>query len=183
MRKIVYGINISLDGCCDHAKFGGGDDIQDYFRKLIEDSDLVLYGRKTYELMVPFWPDMARTQSLNDAGNKFAKAFEEVERIVVSRTLPHVDDPRSTIIRDNLKEEILKLKMLPGKSISTGGVDLPAQLIKFGLVDEFHIVIHPVLVGEGRRLFYDMVLPENINLRLFQTKTLKSGCVVMHYKK
>jgi dihydrofolate reductase len=54
MRKLIYGINISLDGCCDHTKFSGADDIQDYFRKLLEGVDLIIYGRKTYELMVPF---------------------------------------------------------------------------------------------------------------------------------
>ncbi|WP_276348015.1 hypothetical protein [Daejeonella sp. JGW-45] len=54
MRKLIYGINISLDGCCDHTKFSGGDDIQDYFRQLLQEVDLLVYGRKTYELMVPF---------------------------------------------------------------------------------------------------------------------------------
>ncbi|EDM34232.1 dihydrofolate reductase [Pedobacter sp. BAL39] len=128
MRKIIYGINISLDGCCDHAKFGGGDDIQDYFRRLLENVDLIIYGRKTYELMIPFWPEVAQTQSLNESGNAFAKVFSNLKRIVFSRTLDSVDDEQTTIIRDNLKDEIIKLKQQPGKAISIGGVEFPAQL-------------------------------------------------------
>ena len=87
MRKLIYGINISLDGCCDHTKFGGGDDVNDYFRNLLEDVDLVIYGRKTYELMIPFWPEVARTQSLDKTGNAFAKVFDNLKRALVSKTI------------------------------------------------------------------------------------------------
>lgn len=183
MRKLIYGINVSLDGCCDHTKFGGANDIHDYFGKLLQGVDLLVYGRKTYELMVPFWPEVAKTQSLDEKANAFAKVFDAAERIVVSRTLQRVEDKRTTIIHDNLKDEILKLKQQPGKDISTGGVELPAQLIALGLVDEFHIVVHPVIVGEGRRLFADIQLPENVGLKLMASKTLLSGCVALHYSK
>jgi dihydrofolate reductase len=181
MRKLIYGINISLDGCCDHTKFGGGGDIEDYFRKLLEGTDLLIYGRKTYELMVPFWPEVARTQSMDEAGNAFAKVFDNLKRILVSKTIDGVDDEQTTIIRDNLKEEILKLKQQPGKAISTGGVELPAQLIEWGLIDEFHIIVHPVLIGQGRRLFSEMSLPENIDLKVVSSEALTSGCVALRY--
>ena len=82
----------------------------------------------------------------------------------------------------NLREEILQLKQQPGKAISTGGVELPAQLIKWGLIDEFHIVVHPVLVGQGRRLFSEMSLPENVGLQLVHSETLSSGCIVLRYE-
>lgn len=183
MRKLVYGINISLDGCCDHTKFGGGDDIQNYFRELLKDADLLIYGRKTYELMVPFWPQVAKTQSLGEAANAFAKTFANIKRVLVSRTIDHVDDEHTTIIHNNIKEEILKLKQQPGKAISTGGVELPARLIEWGLVDEFHIVVHPLIVGEGRRLFTEMRLPENLGLKLTSSQMLSSGCVALRYDK
>jgi dihydrofolate reductase len=183
MRKLIYGINISLDGCCDHTKFGGGDDIQDYFRELLEDVDLVIYGRKTYELMVPFWPQAAQTQSMNKAANAFAKTFANINRVMVSRTIDRVENEYTTIINENLKEEILKLKQQPGKAISTGGVEFPARLIELGLVDEFHMVVHPVIVGEGRRLFTEMHLPENLGLKLAASKTLISGCIALRYDK
>ena len=74
MRKLIYGINISLDGCCDHTRFSGGDDVHDYFRLLMQDTDTVIYGRKTYDLMVPFWPEVARTQHLDNVTNAFLQA-------------------------------------------------------------------------------------------------------------
>ncbi|GAA4313517.1 dihydrofolate reductase family protein [Mucilaginibacter gynuensis] len=183
MRKLVYGINISLDGCCDHTRFGGGVDVHDYFRELLEDTDLIIYGRKTYELMVPFWPQVAQTQSLNATANAFANTFANIDRVLVSRTLNHVDDEHATIINKNIKDEILKLKQQPGKAISTGGVELPAQLIEWGLVDEFHMVIHPVIVGEGRRLFTEMRLPENLGLKLTASQKFSSGCIALQYDK
>ncbi|TDQ09488.1 dihydrofolate reductase family protein [Pedobacter metabolipauper] len=183
MRKLIYGINISLDGCCDHTKFSGGDDIQDYFRKLLEEADLIIYGRKTYELMVPFWPEAAKTQHMNEAANSFAKVFTNLKRIVVSRSIDHLDDDQTTLIHDNLREEILKLKQKPGKSISTGGVELPAQLIEWGLIDEFHMVVHPTIVGQGRRLFSEMSLQENLGLKLVASETLSSGCMALRYER
>lgn len=185
MRKLIYGINISLDGCCDHTKFGGdgGEDIHNYFRELLEGADLVIYGRKTYELMVPFWPEVAQTQSMDAAANAFATAFTKLKRVLVSKTINSLDDEQTTIIRDNLKEEILKLKQQSGKAISTGGVELPARLIELGLIDEFHMVVHPVIVGRGRRLFSEMSLPENLGLKLTASQTLSTGCLALRYEK
>jgi len=183
MRKLIYGINISLDGCCDHTKFGGGSDAHDYFRELLESTDTVIYGRKTYELMVPFWPEIAETQSLDATGNAFAKVFASLKSVVVSKTITQATDQNTTVIRDNLKEEILKLKQQPGKAISTGGVELPSRLIELGLIDEFHILIHPVIVGQGRRLFDEMNLPENLGLKLTASQALSSGCVALKYEK
>jgi len=87
------------------------------------------------------------------------------------------------IIRDNLRDEFLKLKQQPGKRISVGGVDLPEQLIALNLVDEFYFVVHPVIVGEGRRLFEDTALPGKLNLKLAESQVLKSGVVALHYLK
>lgn len=182
MRKLIYGINISLDGCCDHTKFSGGDDIHDYFRKLLEGTDLIIYGRKTYELMVPFWPEMAEAESLDEKANAFAKVFANIKRIVVSKTIDSVDE-LTTIIHNNLQQEILTLKQQPGKNISTGGVELPTQLIEWGLIDEFHVVVHPVIVGEGRRLFTEMHLLENLGLKLIAIETLSAGSVALRYEK
>lgn len=184
MRKLIYGINISLDGCCDHTRFsGGGDDIHDYFRKLLESVDLVIYGRKTYELMVPFWPEAALSQSMDESANAFARVFANLKRVVVSKTIEGIDETQTIIIRDNVKEEILRLKQQPGKAISTGGVELPARLIEWGSIDEFHMVVHPQIVGQGRRLFTEMLLQENLGLKLAASETLSSGCVALRYER
>jgi dihydrofolate reductase len=182
MRNVVYGINLSADGCCDHTKFGGGAETHEYFTDLMQDVDLIIYGRKTYELMIPYWPDVAKDQSGTKSENEFARVFTAIDKVVFSRSLDSAEG-NTRIIRSNLQDEILRLKQQPGRKISIGGVSLPGQLIALGLVDEFYFVVHPVIVGEGRRLFEDIGLQERLNLKLVGSEVLKSGCVALHYLK
>lgn len=185
MRKLIFGINLTLDGCCDHTKGVANEDVHDYWTQQMRENGTLLYGRITYQLMVPFWPDLAKSQSGPTRSiNDFALAFDAVNEIVViSRTLAEVGDGKTRIIRDNLKEEILKLKEAPGKDILLGGVDLPSQLLELDLIDEYRFVIQPVIAGEGRRLFDDANLQEKLQLKLIYTKTFKSGCIALHYVK
>ena len=184
MRNLIYAINLTLDGCCDHTKSTGDEEIHDYFTRLmLDDVDLLVYGRKTYELMVPFWPDVARNPSgQTKATNDFAQAFDSIKKVVFSRTLDTAEG-NTRIVRSELQDEILKLKQEQGKNILTGGVSLPSQLIELGLVDEFLFVIHPVVVGEGRRLLDDVILPEKLHLKLAESKGFKSGGVALRYVK
>lgn len=186
MRKLIYGINVTLDGCCDHTKAISDEEVHYYFADLLRDSDTLVYGRKTYQLMVPFWPDMAKSQAGPTASfNDFARAFDGVDRIVVfSRTLESAaDENKTTIVRDDPQDEIRRLKQGPGKNIMMGGVDLPSQLIEHDLVDEYHFVVQPIIVGEGRRLFDDVSLPEKLHLKLADSTTFRSGCVANRYVK
>jgi dihydrofolate reductase len=182
MRNVIYGINLTTDGCCDHAKFGGGEDIHEYFTDLMHDVDLIIYGRKTYQLMVPYWPDVAKKRSGTKTENEFAQTFDAIDKIVFSRSLDNVEG-NTRIIRSNLADELLKLKQEPGKKISIGGVSLPSELIAHGLVDEFYFVIHPVIAGQGRRLLANTNIQEQLNLKLVDSKILKSGCIALHYLK
>jgi len=182
MRKLIYAINITLDGCCDHTKMKGTEELMEHYAQLLRDADLLVYGRKTYQLMVPYWPDIAKSQSESRAENEFARTFDNIDKIVVSQSLDHAEG-NTRVVRTNLKGEILKLKEQPGKNILTGGVTLPAQLIELGLVDECRFVIQPIIAGEGRRLLEDMSAPEKLQLRLVESKTLKSGCVALRYLK
>lgn len=184
MRNLIFAINISLDGCVDHTKLSGDDDIHEYFARVLRDVDALVYGRKTYELMVPFWPDVARNHSgQTEAMNDFAQAFDSVDNIVVvSRSLDGAEAKNTRIIRANLPDEILKLKQAPGKGILTGGVAIPSQLVELGLVDEFIFVVQPVVVGEGRRLD-GKSLPQNLQLKLVDSKVFGSGCVALRYSK
>ncbi|RFS20089.1 dihydrofolate reductase [Chitinophaga silvatica] len=185
MKKLVFGINLTIDGCCDHTKGTGDEEIHEYFANLIREADVLVYGRKTYELMVPFWPDIAKdlsgpTKSIND----FALAFDAVDKIVVfSHTLDKVENPKVEVVNTDLKEEIIKLKQGEGKDILLGGVDLPSQLVALDLIDEYRIVIQPYIVGEGRRLFDDVNLLEKLKLELVESKQLKSGAIALHYVK
>jgi dihydrofolate reductase len=184
MRKVIYGINLTADGCCDHTKgsSNGSEEIHKYFTDLMRDVDLIVYGRKTYDLMVPYWPEVAAKGSGTKSENEFARTFTAIDKVVFSRSLEKVEG-NAEIVRGNLEDEILKLKQQQGKNISLGGVDLAGQLVALGLVDEFHFVIHPVIAGEGRRLFDDIVLPEQLNLTLASSKALNSGLVALHYLK
>lgn len=182
MRNLVYAINLTIDGCFDHTKVIPSEDLYVFYIGLLENADLLLYGRITYQLMVPYWPDAVKTPSTSEGANDFAKTFVSLKKAVVSRTLESVEED-TLIIRTNLKEEILKLKDRPGKNILVGGVDLPSQLIALGLVDEFYFVVHPILAGDGRRLLEGANLPEKLKLKLVESRPLESGCVALHYRK
>lgn len=184
MRKVIFGINVTLEGSCDHTKGIPNDEVHEYFTGRMREVDTLVYGRKTYQLMVPFWPEMAKNRSgPTTAMNDFAQAFDSVKSIVVfSRSLDNAADGNKTrIVRGDLQNEILKMKEQEGKDISTGGVDLPSQLIALGLVDEYHVVVHPIFAGEGRRLLEGTNLPGRQQLKLAESKTFKSGHVALHY--
>jgi len=185
MRNVIFGINITLDGCCDHTKGIGSEEVQEYFAHLMRDVDLLAFGRKTYQLMVPFWPDVAKNHSgQTKAMNEFAQAFDSIDEIIVfSRSLDRAEGKNTRIVRTKPQDEILKLKRERGKNILIGGVALPSQLIELGLVDEYHVVVHPVVVGEGRRLLEGISLQERLQLKLVESNIFRSGCVALRYLK
>jgi dihydrofolate reductase len=182
MRKLIYAINITADGCCDHTKVLADEETFEYFIQLLREVDLQVFGRKTYELMVPYWPDVAKDPSSTKADKEFADAFESIDRVVFSRSLESAER-KTRIVRSNLRDEIFKLKQEEGKDILVGGVDIPSQLIKLGLVDEYRFVVVPIIAGEGRRLMEGVSLPEKLQLKLVETKIFKSGSVALRYLK
>jgi dihydrofolate reductase len=183
MRNVIYAINITLDGCVDHTKGVADDETHEYFTDLLREVDVLVFGRITYQLMVPFWPEVAKSQSMSKASNEFASTFDSINKIVFSRSLQSVEDKKTRIVRSNLRDEILKLKQEEGKDILVGGVSIPSQLIELGLVDEFRFVVGPIIVGEGRRLLDDVSLPESLQLKLVELKNFKSGSVALRYLK
>jgi dihydrofolate reductase len=183
MRNVIFAINITLDGCCDHTKTIADEELLEYYTHLIRDVDLLVFGRKTYQLMVPYWPEVVKRQSATKEENEFARTFDSIKKTVFSRSLDSAEDKNTRIVRTNLYDEILKLKQEPGKNILIGGVDIPSQLIKLGLVDEYHFVVQPIVAGEGRRLLEAVSLPERLQLKLVESKILKSGCVALRYLK
>jgi len=183
MRKLIYAINLSLDGCCDHTKMMPDEETLEYFIRLLRESDVLVYGRKTYQLMVPYWPDIAKSHAETNPENDFADAFDALNRVVFSRSLNNAEEKKTRIVRTDLRDEILKLKQQPGKSILTGGVDLPSQLTELGLIDEYRLIVLPIIVGEGRRLMEGVKLPQKLQLKLVESKIFKSGTVALHYHK
>ncbi len=183
MRNVIFAINMTLDGCVDHTPLNPDDELLEYFTHLTREADLQVFGRKTYQLMVPYWPEVARDQSASKADKDFAQAFVSLNKLVFSRSLDSVEDKNTRIVRTNLRDEILKLKQEQGKNILVGGVDIPSQLIELGLVDEYRFAVSPVIVGEGRRLLEGVNLPEKLQLKFADSKIFKSGCVVLRYLK
>jgi len=183
MRKLIYAINITLDGCCDHTKQMVDEEALEHHALLLRDADLLVYGRKTHQLMVPYWPDVAKNPSETKADIEFAKMFVSKNKIVFSRSLASAEDKNTRIVRTNLRDEMLRLKQEQGKYILAGGVDIPSQLIELGLIDEYRFVVTPIIAGEGRRLLEGVSLPQKLQLKLVESKIFPSGCVALRYLK
>ena len=183
MRNVIFAINITLDGCCDHTKFFPDDEVLEYFTGLTQEADLQGFGRKTYQLMVPCWPEVAKDQSASKADKEFAHAFVSLNKLVFSRSLDSAEARNTRIVSTNLRDEILKLKQEQGKNILGGGVDVPSQLIELDLVDEYRLVVSPIIAGEGRRLLEGVSLHDRLQLKLVDSKIFKSGCVALRYLK
>jgi len=187
MRNLIFAINTSLDGCCDHTKFYPDEEMMEYFTHLTRDADTFLYGRKTYQLMVPYWPDVAKNPSgQNDrkVDIEYARAFDAINKIIVfSQSLDSPEGNKTRIVRTDLHDEVLKLKQEQGKNILTGGVTIPSQLAALGLIDEYRFVVHPIVTGEGRRLFEGINLQEKLQLKLVESTVFKSGSVALRYLK
>ncbi|HEY1991598.1 MAG TPA: dihydrofolate reductase family protein [Gammaproteobacteria bacterium] len=182
MRKLIYAINVTLDGCCDHTQVVPDEGLMEYYTQLVRAAGAFVYGRVTYQLMIPYWPDIAknRPESETQADIDFAQAFDAVGQIVVfSRTLDQAAGKHTRIVRTGLRDEILKLKQEPGKDILVGGVDIPSQLMALDLIDEYRFVVQPVIAGEGRRLAPRP--QERLRLKLVESKTFKGGSVALRY--
>lgn len=182
MRKTVFAINMTIDGYFGHEDGIADDELHEYFTGLLRQGDTILYGRKTYELMIPYWPDVAKNQSETSAVNEFARTFDSLTKIVFSTTLRSVEDNNTKIARATVAEEVLTLKQQPGKDIYIGSLSIASQLTRLGMIDEYYFLVHPVVAGRGPRLFEADGLKERLQLKLAGSKTLGTGVVALHYK-
>ncbi|MFV2013423.1 MULTISPECIES: dihydrofolate reductase family protein [unclassified Micromonospora] len=184
MRKIIHWVNSSVDGYVDgpNEEFDWaqlGPELGEYADRLHKRADTFLFGRKVWDMMAGYWPNAEETaESEHDL--KFAPIWLETPKIVFSRTLEKADW-NTRVISGNLAEEVSELKRQPGKDmLLTGGSELPAALTALGLVDEYHIAVHPVVLGGGRPLFQE---PERrVNLRLVEARPADSRTVILHYQ-
>jgi dihydrofolate reductase len=182
MRKVSFALNISLDGYCDHTLGEPSEEMMEYFVALMEDVDLLFYGRIMYQLMFPYWAEVARDGSGSTAEISFAEKLVAIDKLVISRTLENVDG-NTRMIRDNPVAELQKLKAQHGKTISVDTGSMLPEIMVAGLIDEFHLVIHPVMAGSGRHLLDAGSLSEQFRLKLIATRIFKNGCVALQYSK
>ena len=119
MRKLIFAINTTLDGCVDHTKQFVDEEIPEYSTHITREADVQVFERKTYQLMVPYWPEVLKSQSETKAETEFARAFDSINRVVFSRSLDSVEDRNTRMVRTNLRGEILKLKQEQAQIWST----------------------------------------------------------------
>jgi dihydrofolate reductase len=189
-RKIIFAINMTIDGCFDHTAVIADDELHKFYTTLLNDVDIVLFGRKTYQLMESFWPKAHEDSRSTKSMLAFADKINNMHKIVFSKTLTEANWKNTSINKGNLVDKVLNLKKKKSsaeKNISAGSISIASALIKKNLIDEYWFVIQPIILGKGRRLFDEMPGPfsgnNKLNLKLISTETFKSGVVVLHYGK
>ncbi|POY39100.1 dihydrofolate reductase [Solitalea longa] len=179
MRKIIGAINMTIDGYCDHTAGIPDEEIHQHYADLLNNAGAILYGRITYQLM-QFWQTLIKKPSGEKSMDDFAVAIDKTPKIVFSYTLKNTEWDSARLANRPIEEEVLELKQQSGKDIFVGSRSLIIQLMKFNLIDELQLCIHPVVAGSGLPLF------ENINdrtiLKLINTKTFGGGAIVLYYE-
>ena len=182
MRKIVVSEMVSLDGY-----FAGPDGnldwhvVEDEFnafaRRQLEEMDTLLFGRVTYEGMASYWP----TEAAMTDDPEIADAMNHLPKLVFSRTLKTVDWSNSRLARDDLAEEVTRLKVQPGKDMAIfGSGEIVSALARLDLIDEYRLFVCPVVLGSGKSLFAG--LSGTLNLKQLKAQPFASGVVLLYYQ-
>lgn len=174
MRPLRYSINVSLDGCVDHAAGDPDDEVHLHATHTVGEPDALIFGRTTYELM-EFWRDPGDVPQWM---SPFADAINPAKKYLVSSTR-ETDEWNTEMLRGDVVEAVRELKQQPGGHLLVGGVQLPLALARAGLIDEYEFVVYPTLVGHGPYLFGG--LTRAIPLRLVGTTEFRSGTVARRY--
>jgi dihydrofolate reductase len=182
MRKIIYAQLISLDGYIEDADgkidwTAPNEELHRHFNKLEKNTAINFYGRKMSEVM-DFWLTADQNPDLKDYEHEYARIWQNTQRIVFSKTLDKVEG-KARIEREFDPKEINKLKKQSGKNMAVGGADLASTFIKHGLIDEYRLYIHPVVLGGGKPMF---PVNKKLDLELIETKTFAGGVVMLKYK-
>ena len=179
MRKIIFAINTTINGSVDHTAGIADDELHNFYTDLLNNVDVVLMGRKTYQLMESFWPVAHKDPRSTKSILRFADKYNSIKKIVFSETLKEVKWQNSQLADRNLQEIISELKNQDGKYISAGSLSIALQLLKLNLIDEFWIAVHPVISEKGPCLFEGVNIHKN--LTLVNTIALRSGVSIHHY--
>lgn len=185
MGKIIYSLSVSLDGFAEGPDKSLDwviidEEIHTFFNEQSRGLGGFLYGRRIYELMVAYWPTADLDPSAPAVEAEFARIWRDTPKIVFSQSLEKVEW-NSRLVRGELAEEVRKLKAQSGNDLGVGGPTLAASLMELDLIDEFYIVVNPVILGSGTPFF--PILKEKVNLRLVGTRTFGSGVVMLHYQR
>ncbi|WP_071396551.1 dihydrofolate reductase family protein [Bacillus tuaregi] len=178
-RRIILDLAVTLDGFIEGPRGEVDWCIMDpdmCFTDFLNQIDTILYGRKSYDLWGQYTPE----SETNEDEQEIWRLVHSKEKYVFSKTKQGMDN-KANFINGDILEEVNKLKNMPGKDIWLyGGASLITSFIHLGLVDEFRLSVHPVILGEGKPLFID--IGQRINLKLVDSRTFSSGVVQLHYR-
>ena len=181
MRKVIFAINITINGFADHTVGIVDAELHNFFSDILDDADVILFGRRTYQLMESYWPNARNDSRSTESEKRFADKINPIKKIVFSNTLKKVDWQNSVLSEKDPVSTVSELKRQEGKPISIGSINIAGQLFKENLIDEFWFAIHPVISGKGPLLFDGIEL--NTKLKFVDSKKFGSGVVVLHYQK
>jgi dihydrofolate reductase len=185
MRKLVLFMHLSLDGYA--ADLNGemdflsyDEELEQYADELVKTVGSPVYGRTTYQLMESYWPTVLTKPNASKHSREHAQWVENVPKIVFSKTLNEVTWNNTRLIKNNIAEEVKKLKQQPGKDLAIfGSPGLATTFMNMGLIDEYKLTVHPVILGNGMSVFKNNTTKNS--LKLLDAKTLRSGVVTLHY--
>jgi dihydrofolate reductase len=183
MRKVIYSPMVSLDGMINGPNRElDWHIIDEELHRFINEQqraiDTHLYGRRMYEAMI-YWETADQDPSQPDYVLEFARIWKQIRKIVFSKTLERVQG-NTRLAREDIAEEITKLKAQPGQDMVVGGATIASSVMRLGLIDEYRLFVHPVVVGGGTPFF--PALDNPIKLRLVETRTFGSGVVYLCYQ-
>lgn len=188
MRKVIVSTWVTLDGFMAGPN-GEMDWVSEHFDEamgkyesdLVDRADTLILGRVTYESFAGSWPHLPENPSVSEGEREYARKLNAMRKIVFSRTLDKADWNNSILMREIVPEEIEQLKQEPGRDMMIpGSASVVQAFTNLGLVDEYQILVYPVILGSGKPLFKG--IQRKVGLRLLETKTLPSGVVLLTYQ-
>jgi dihydrofolate reductase len=185
MGKLIYCLNVSLDGYVEApdkslAWANVDEELHTWFNEDLRKTDASLYGRRLYELMSAHWPTAGSDPEANEVEREFSRIWLDTPKIVFSTTLPSVDF-NSRLVRGDVGEVLARVRAEFQGDLEVAGANLASQFVRRGLVDEYRLMVHPVVLGAGTPFFPQLDAP--IDLRLAETKTFESGVTLLRYER
>jgi dihydrofolate reductase len=181
MALLTFALNVTLDGCIDHREGIADEELHDYFTQLMDGAGAMLFGRITYELMENAWPAVARDETAPRAMREWARKLEAKPKYVVSTSRRDFPWNNTFRVEGDLHDAVRQLKEKTPQGLLVGAPTLAAALERLGLIDEYRLVVHPIIAGHGPTLFQG--LEPARHLELLSTKRLKSGVIALHYRR
>jgi len=185
MRKVIYAMSVSLDGFIETTQ---GDlswsfpdeELHKHFNDRENAIDIHLYGRRLYENMAAYWPKADENPLATKYEIEYARIWRNMPKIVFSKTLDQVGW-NARLVRGNIADEVNKLKEQPGKDMSVSGAEIASTFMQLGLIDEYWLYLHPVILGGGKPMFRQ--LRDKITLQFVETRKFGRGIVLLRYQR